>query len=198
MAIREAVAASILVLLAFAPSAPALPLDCSAALTVEESIQNDAESGSDAADAAEDAFRILYDGYYWGFLSAVESARADVRDWYVFAVTPGTRSLMANVIASVPAAANEVYLPDDLQRFYLTITAPDGESKTVSSAGGVARFEEPIAGDYLIEIWTVPRDVPVACEGAGSDVGAPDTPIARNHGLYVGCHPVCAERPSAR
>lgn len=197
MAIREAVAAGILALLAFAPSAPALPLDCSAALTVEESIQNDAESGGDAADSAEGALRILYDDYYWGYLTAVERTRMDVRDWYVFAVTPGTLALMANVIASAPVVPNEMYLPDDAQRFYLTITAPDGESKTVSSAGGVARFEDPIVGDHLIEIWTVPRDVPVACEGAGSDVDAPDTPIARNHGLYVGCHPVCLERPHA-
>ena len=192
--LREAVAAGILVVLAFLPAAPASSLDCSAALALEESAQNDAESGDDAPDDAALALRIPHDAYYWAYLSALDHDAADLHDWYVFAVTPGTPSVMANVIVSAPGVPNEMYLPDTAQRFYLTMTAPDGVSQTVTSAGGAARFVDPVPGDYLIEIWTLPPASPVACEGAGSDLGTPGTPLARNHGLYVGCNPFCAPK----
>ena len=193
MRIREALAAGILVLVLFAPTAPALPPDCTAALSVEESIQNDADSGNDAGDAPDAALRIFRDDYYWAYLSSVDHGASDINDWYVFAVPAGTLSIMANVIVSAPGVPSDVYIPDDAQEFRLTLIAPDGTSKTVTSAGGSARFQDPAVGDYLIRLWTAPTETPFPCTGAGGDAGTPATPMARNHGLYVGCHPVCAD-----
>lgn len=178
---------------AMMPLAPALPTDCTAALVAEETLQNDAESGDDAPDAAPDALRIHYDDYYWGYLSVADHGpRSDVADRYVFFVPPGTERVMANVIVSAPGIPNEAYLPDIVERFYLTLTSPDGASRTVSSEGGIAIFDDPISGDHLIEVSARPTGVPLACTGDPGDANTPGTTIARNHGLYVGCDPVCA------
>lgn len=196
--LREASAAGIFVMLVlFVPAVPALPPGCDATLAVEESIQNDAESGGDAGDGPGAAVRILYDDYYWGYLSVFDQSASDTNDWYVFSVAPGTHALMASVLVSLPVVPNEAYLPDNAQRFHLTLRAPDGVEQTVTSAGGVARIVSPSQGDHHIRVWTLPPSAPYACEEQGADLGAPSTPIARNHGLYVGCDPVCAEPPAA-
>lgn len=192
--LREAILTLALVasIVAVAPFAPALPPDCTMVLTAEESAQNDADSGDDAPDSADAALRIPRDDYYWGYLSVVDHTRADLADWYVFAVPPGTRSVMANVIVSAPAIPTEAYLPDNVERFFLTLIAPDGSEETVSTAGGSATFLDPAPGDHLIKVWPQAKDVPFACSGTQSDIGAPATPLARNHGLYIGCNPICA------
>lgn len=195
--LREALAAGVLVLVLFAPTAPALPPDCTAALVAEESIQNDADSGDDAGDMPADALRVHYDDYYWAYLSGIDHAMSDVDDWYVFAVPEDRLSVMASVIVSAPGVPSDVYVPDAAQRFHLALIAPDGSVQSVDSRGGSARFEHPAAGDYLIHISPHPSAMPVQCAGSSFDAEAPATPLARNHGLYVGCHPVCLDRPDA-
>ena len=196
--LREAILSLVLALgaLALLPAAPAQPAACDALAGAEESLQNDAGYVGDAPDEPGDALRVHADGYYFGYLSAARYANADGEDWYVYAVPQGTERMRANVTEAFPVIPTYTAdLPTYLQSFTLTLWPPDGSApREILSTQGTLVLPDPVPGDYLVRVTATPLVDASACPAGMAppfvtELGVP----ARNHGMYLGCDPLCAE-----
>ncbi|HVM44588.1 MAG TPA: hypothetical protein VM582_01535 [Candidatus Thermoplasmatota archaeon] len=178
-----------LALLTLAPAAPALPESaCDLAAVAEEAAQNDAGSGADAPDERASAWALPADDYYWAWLSPAQKGRTDTHDWYAFDVPAGRLSLMASVTAN--------YSLLYVHSFYLALHPPDGGAPFLTSSEGVPiSVPHPTPGRWLVELTASHAAYAEVCAPAAAQptLGPAHTEVARNHGLYIGCNPVCLE-----
>lgn len=181
--------------LALAPSAPALPAGCDAVAFVEGSLQADAGVAGDAPDTPAGARPVLEDGYYSGYLSTVGHARADREDWYVYDVPAGIELMSANITWEFPVVpVYTVEAPTYMQVFTLTVYPPDGSApRSVTPYDPTLEIPSPSPGAYLVRITATTAHELGACESGVAPPPAPaGTSQARNHGMYLGCDPLCA------
>lgn len=194
--LREAILSLVLAVsaLALVSAAPA-PAGCDAIAAAEASLQSDAGSGSDAPDAPTDALRVNADGYYFAYLSSIGHANADREDWYVYAVSPERNAMNANITEAFPLVpAYEVDAPAYVQTFTLTVWPPTGAPLSITSTQGTLTIVEPAPGDYLVRVSTTTLYDTDACDSTAAGAAPPLAPAAqRNHGMYLGCEPICAE-----
>lgn len=196
----SAAAALVLVLLAAAPSAPAALPGCDAALPLlaapTRAAQDDADSGRDAPDAADDPLGLAMgapkDGaqgeYYWGWLDPpVARDGADREDWYVVDLAPVPKVLMLELVSN--------YTVSDAMGAYGQFRATAyGPGRVVELSSAAGRIELPDdGGRWVVRVSTDLAAGGEACGAvAGGDASLP-TSVLQNHGLYVGCRPVCVD-----
>lgn len=194
--LREALLSLVLAVsaLALVSAAPA-PVGCDTFAALEDALQNDAGSGLDAPDTPADALRVASDGYYFGYLSTIGHANADREDWYVYAVPDATERMRANVTEAFPLVPGyAVDLAVYLQMFTLTVWPPNGGAPlSITSAGGTLVIPGPAPGDYLVRVSATTIHETDACDGSIASAAPPLATQARNHGMYLGCDPICAE-----
>ncbi|HET6403064.1 MAG TPA: hypothetical protein VFH78_00330 [Candidatus Thermoplasmatota archaeon] len=181
--------------LALLPSAPATQPACDALALTEGSLQHDAGAPGDAPDARDAPRRVSSDGYYAAYLSAVDHPDADLHDWYVYHVPEGTGTMDVNITWELPLLPiYTVELPTYVQTFTLTLYPPDGSApRSVTPYDPTLTLVAPPAGDYLVHVSTRPVASADGCAPSGMAPLAPQQPMQlRNHGLYLGCNPVCA------
>lgn len=163
--------------------------------------QDDAGTGADAADAAEGALPLVMPlpengtqgDYYWAWLDPhVTRDGADASDWYAIDLAPGPKDVMLELVSNYTPAAKAMGYAD----FRATFHGPAGEVLALRSGSGQVTFPDTAGGRWLAHV--VPDGTLGGARACASGGAAPPATggdeTFRNHGLYVGCRPVCLER----
>lgn len=163
--------------------------------------QDDAGTGADASDVAAGARALEMappaDGeqgeYYWAWLDPpVARDGADAHDWYAVDLAEGAKVVMFELVSNYTPSGKTMGYAD----FRATFHGPDGQVHSIRSGEGKLEFADAAGGRWLAHV--TPEDVlagSTACApGAAGATPTGGDEAFRNHGLYVGCRPVCLER----
>ncbi len=157
--------------------------------------QDDAGSGRDAGDAAEDAVHLVVEDTYHASLVYPQGSPADTNDWFSASWDPvEDRRVMVNVSMWVPAPTYDM-LPRPAPHLDLAAYAPGAEEPThVGEMGddGVVRldFHTDEGGTWLFHVSTAGLPAEGVCHASAAGLGS--APVD-TYSFYWGCHPHCVE-----
>lgn len=164
-------------------------------------VQDDAETGADAADCAALATVLpLGQEYSWGVVE-VDGVRGvnDVDDWYAQDLRAAFHGdpVMVNVSAIFPPVYTGItavsQLAVDHYPFVLGIYAPGATavSHQVSSCGSGVWLRDPAPGLWRFHVQQRGPAEAAPCSGAYLPGQPTSPPLVATYGVYRGCKPVC-------
>lgn len=174
--------------------------------------QDDADSGRDAGDVAEDALLLPREDAFGAFLGPRPAEMLDDRhDWFSIDLAPGIDSAMFRVrplylatgelaFRNAPTSAALNAFTYHLLPLRLEAWPPDGGPGPIAaspdpSGGADLELEGPAAGSWRLHVWVdavVPPVLPCLGPLEPVPLSAPDAPsLLRDYTVYVGCNPFC-------
>lgn len=197
----ELVVGVALVLATFALAAPAAAdVHCEAPWGVTHSapVQDDALRGFDAGDAPEDAILLPGHGDYPGFVDPVRRDGGDLEDWYAFELPPSGADTRYRF-----SVARDYTTPFYVGAFQMEVFEPGVEVPLVTDVDSPAISRTDAAGGtWLVRVTAIPAADVYSCGQSapiapGLGMPGATSAVARNHWIYFGCEPFCADAGGA-